>query len=112
MACRKGELLGAIVVVSHTGDARVDQRRKPTIFLSTERYTLLGERPSSGRPEDPFPGQDQPDRAVDQFGRCRGQDVMAPDGLVAETAADEGREHTDLFIFEAEHRSESRLGKV
>ena len=81
-------------------------------MVGAERHPLFGQRAAAGRPEHAFPRQGQPHRPFGHAGGGGRNDVVIPDGLVAEAAADEGREHMHLLVRNAEHVGQGRAGQM
>ena len=106
MAGREGELLGAVVVRPSGGDAGVDQRREPAVARARQRDPLLGRACARRRAIHALARQHEPHRPAGQLRRRGGQDLVAPQALAAEAAADERRHHAHLIVLEPEHLGE------
>ena len=92
------ERLGQVVVRGHRRHAGVDQRVEAAVRLRADRDALLGRGAPADDAVDALARQRDPHRPPGQLGRGGGEDLVLPQRLAAEAAADIGRGDVDLLL--------------
>ena len=110
MPGREGELLGQLLcAVMATTPVWISASSLPS-RAGAQRHALLRRRAAADQAIDALAAEHQPHRAAGELRRRGGQDLVAPQALAAEAAADERRQHADLVGLEAEHLGERARG--
>ena len=81
----------------------MQQRLQLAILVGGERDPLLGPRPSADQAVHALRDSAIRTGRPASFARGRGEDLMIPQRLAAEPAADEGRADVHLVLLDAEH---------
>ncbi len=90
----------------------MDQRGERAIRLRAERDALFGGRATADDAEYTLARQHDPHRPAGELRRGGREDLVVPQALPAEAAADIGRDHADLLFLQAEHARDRRRSRV
>ena len=84
----------------------MDERREAAVVIGADRDSLLGVRATADQPVDALPRQRDPHGAPGELRRGSPEQMMGPQRLAAESAADIGRGDMDLLVVDPEHLRE------